>query len=1267
MKTFRVKALFVLCFSVLFCRPAEAQTVPVNTFPYQAEFGTTDAPGTHNDAWKFYSFAADFTTRQTSSSWSFGTQPDLSGLAPRFQKRNDEFVPSAFTPCFSLEKSASASYILTVSYSVAEGQMLDGDNLVVRLTAADDDGEPLFPSSFVLSVQQPQITDNGKTVSVLLKTHVPADLHTGISSYSYTVSAEQIPQSGNYRFSFHVAHAAKSLSKATPEFYITSLKVEKNEGMDMAAGQIQSPYSAPDAGVLPFSAFVRNAGAATVNDFTAAYQVDDNPAVRQNFSDMNMESGQIRAITFGNYPDLSQGDHRIRFWIESDQDLKKSNDTSAFYYVRAGQNALASLPATFNFYGQARYGWTAYSDSVYTSPSWNFVEENGYAYPYTSTEKENEVRNNDYIVSPLMQMDAYKIYRIEFAYKAVLPEGKQMGDKSLSLLMCNGVDRTSVTAAASRNKIWSCERFDDKGERNIVLYYHSRSKQNRALAFLSNGPFSEGGLQLTRLSIKEAETNPMDFFCDFEAATLDQATNNTRNLMDLVDQDGNLEYGKTGNWEVDNNRTGFNNSTYSLRSPGVSGKTNDWIVLKPFRLEAGTDYYLIFQARMISSKSGSLEVYVGQDAPGYDLDFNEQTGLKWQMTVSRQNYDTVRRVFKVEESGLYMVAIRNTTEVKPDAGTFQENEAEANFTLYIDNISLSSSERNSVQATSASVPYEAALGQSVGLTMTVRNHAWVTMAKERITYCYQIDEAGICREPATTGIAAQDADSYSFQTRASFNATGDQEVKFWVETAGSSDPIDTIRVKVTKFIAAELPFVEDFSEASWAKWQVYPASRSVWNLTHGTASAHSGEWALKCGGNTAVNDYAVTPLLKVQQGKTYRISFFYKRDAASAAQKDSIGIYYEYDRYDLTGFRQYMQGFDNITESDYTYCEAFVRFPEEGNVFIGIKASLTAQSPALYIDDFSIMDSTQSEYTSYSLGNPVVNGILSECDTMPVGRFTFSITTGGSAMDEEIPLFVRYDDSEPQDISFSKNIASGTTFTHQIEMPMFSGGEHQVQVWLAFPHEVNRTDDTVACTFTVAEPASMPFAAEDMSIVGQARMTACFEVEEAGQYKLHYVGDATQAVGGSLRVSLLHYGHNTVQEAAEIETVQLTGSETKEKSFSIAAPGVYALGFEGISLPEGGVLHIKDLRLESNTANRMYAHQEISLRPNPAADRVRVHFPENAERLILSDLQGRVLRRLDLDGLGNEAEVSLQGLQPGIYLVRIESEANYGIVKLIKR
>lgn len=1280
MKIFRVKQRIVFCFFLLCSWQLAAQTSPIETFPYIADFGTETSPGQDNPAWKFYAFSTSL-SQITSASWDFATQPEpnQNELAPLFKKDPNEFVPSAFTPCFSLEKSTAVSYVLTVSYFVPTGKMLDIENMAVRITTANENLEPSFSRSFIQYFQSQEITDNGKVVSILVEKHTPSDFlnngtttETGITlTKSYTLTADRIPQNGNNCFSFHVARAAKSENKAVPEIYITNLKVEKKEGLDLTAGQIQSPYSAINAGTLPFTAFIRNANTETVNEFTAAYQVDNNPAVRQTFTDIALKGGEIHAFTFSTYPDLSQGDHRIRFWIESEQDIDHSNDTSAMYYVRVGQNAVASIPATFNFYGQSPYGWTAYSDSVYASPSWKFVEDNDYAYPYTSTVKENQAKNNDYLVSPLLQMAADKIYRIEFVYKAILPENAPMGDKSLSLLLSEGIDRASVTNC--NNMLWRSEHFDDKGERTIVLYYHSRAEQSRALAFLSNGPFSEGGMRLLKLSIKESETNNVDFFCNFEAATLDQSINNTGNLMDFVDQDGIMGYGKTGNWQVDNKHMGYNNSEYSLRSPGIfntdakTGATNDWLILKPFHFNADSTYYLVFQSRMSGQKAGSLEIYVGKDAPRYDWTFAQQNGQKWQTTINRTNYDTVRRIFNVPESGFYLVAIRNTTEVKPDAGDFQEGDAEKHFTLYIDNISLTTSERNSVQVISASVPYEASLNQSVSLSITVRNHAWTSFSKDAISYCYQVDDAMVCREKPTADIASQNTASFTFSTRADFSGNEDQEVKFWVETANVNDPIDTLRVRVIKLVASELPFVENFSQETWAKWQIFPATRTVWTLTHGTNTAHSGEWALKCdGGNTTVSDYAVTPLLKVKKDKTYRISFFYKRGAEAANQNDSLGIYYEYNRYNQTGFRQHLHVFRNLKNTDYTYCEAFLRFPDSGNVFIGLKADLSAQSSALYIDDFAILDSAQSEYTSYALSDLTVNGLLSECDTSAIGYFTFMIKAGGYAIEDQIPLFIRYDDSEPQDITFRKTMMAGDVWLHQVSMPKFSGGEHLLQVWLAFEHEVNRTDDTVACRFTVAGPALLPFKEESVNIVGKARMTSCFEVEEAGTYTLYYTSDATQAVGSSLKIDLLNYGTNLILSVDKIDSVQLTGNETRKKNINLT-PGVYAFGFECIDLPDGGLVQITDIRLEKATANRTYEHDLIALRPNPALNHVRVQIPDNAERLMILDLQGRILHRMDLRGRGSEAEVSLQGLQSGVYLVRIESETHYGIVKLIKR
>lgn len=1263
MKVFFEKVLAVAGFGLFFGFSAQAQD-PVSTYPYESDFGTQENPGQDNARWRYKAFdLSDFSTVE-SGQWGIVPLPETSAQAVRFiQNSATEDQAAAFTPAFRLEKSPSVTYTVGVEYLLPAGSTFPSDNLTVRLHSVDASGEPFFRFDGTYYDTEDPISGPDGQISTFLHKH-PGIPQTG--SYSYQVSADQIPQDGDYRFSFIVSRAGKKAVKAEQVFYITGITVEKSNGQDLAAGQIQTPYSDPQANGQPFSAYVVNRGGGAVDGFTACYRIDGQEPVRQEFP-TKVEPGKAALVVFTRFPDVEPGNHRLTFWVETDGDIDHANDTSSCL-IKAGTQVIAGLPAHFGFAEEEPYGWTMRSDSIYAVPAWRFVKEGDLNRPHVSTENENARRNNDYVVSPPMAFQGGKMYRIAFTYAAVLGSDEPMGDLSLAMHVCPDADWKTLSSATE--PLWKQDRFSDRGDRKVVVYYRAGEDARRVLAFHAYGPSAKGGLQIKSLSVALAEENTLDYFFEFDGnASADPQYLADRNL-DFVDYDGNVfGDGVPGNWELYGNQSGHN-SEYSARSAGLRGKTDDWLVFKPFYLQAGQTYYLNFSTKMsAANNTGMLEIYVQQEGPRYDLPYAGQPGVKRTKRVSTASYDTVRQVVEVPEDGYYLLSIRNVTDV-PE---MSDAETRSNYTVHVDNVSFGRKERSAVQAMQATVPYEARLGQSVSLSMSVRNFAMSPIDAPKVSYCYQIDDEAVCREHPSNAVQSQITLSYTFTRRAVFGKEGVQVAKFWVETEGSAEKPDTVRVSVEKIHARALPFVEKFGERSMDEWQSYPSSRNVWQAQYGTETARSGEWSVRCNtGAMAVSDYLVTPLLHVEKDKTYRISFFYKRAGdAPVSQNDTLRLSYAYDRYDNTGFLEHLAVFARPSSTDYDFCEAYVRFPDSGMVFIGLMAKLGGNAPMLYVDDFMVVDSLQTNLTYYTVSDLVVSGNMSECDTTVMGKLSFKVTAGGFSMPGTVPAYVRYDDGRPLDVSIRHEMMDGEETTLMFDMPLFSGGEHTVTAWIGLPDESDRSDDTLKASFTVRAPMSVPFKDGGIRIVGLPQMTDCFILDTAGVYYLRYRYDAAEASGSSLQLNLLKYGSNAIAEAIPVESVPVSGSQERKTAVHVSVPGVYAVGLACRNLADGGSLRIDSLWFEGTdgsdtVANAVFGKHELRLSPNPAGDFVEVFLPAQARHLALFDMQGRIRRRFDVAGQGSIV-LPLADLAPGVYMIRVTGKDKAGALKLIKQ
>lgn len=1274
----RIAVVFGLGLVFGFC--AQAQVTPITTYPYEANFGTTATSGEDNAKWCFKAFDGNSVNFDLvpSVQWDFATPTTDAGLAVRYKMNStvSEDLPAAFTPVFRLEKTESVSYEIDVDYILPTGVEIPNKFLAVRLHSVNGDGEPFYIYDAKHEATDPINGENGQ-VNTFIGSHSSIP-HTG--SYSYKVSFDKIPSAGNYRFSFILLNRrTKNAPKLVDEvFYISKLTVKKIVGCDLAAGQIQTPYSDPRCNRLPFTAYVLNPGGGPVSNFAACYQIDNNEPIKQNFS-QTIAPGAVRLISFTQKPDMAQGDHQVKFWVEVNGDINRNNDTT-ICLIRSGNQSIAGLPALFDFLEEDAYAWTMRSDSIYAHPAWHFEKSGTHKRPFIFTENQNARANNDYVISPPMTFHKDKMYRIVFNYAAVLESTDRIGDLSLALYVCANADWK--TLLANKTPLWKKDRFADRGDRKVVVYYKATEDANKVLAFHTYGPSTVGGLKINSVSVSEAEVNTLDYFYDVDGNAGDDAKFLAERNLDFVDYDGNVSNeGKPGNWELCVQcapSAGYNNSSNSIRSIGVGGRTDDWLVFKPFYLKAGKPYYFKFYAKMsMLNYEGNLEVLVSDEGPYYNLPFAEQPGSKRTKKISQNNYDTVRHVITVPQDGYYLISIRNVTNVQE----MTDQEKQRLFTMYVDNFSLVEKEKTAMQILHAQVPYEARLGRSVLLDMTIFNPSYVGIEGSKINCCYQIDDGAVVRKHPGN-ISPQMKSTYTFQDRVTFTKNT-QTVKFWVETEGSEAVPDTIRVVVEKIKARNLPFVEKFDEKSMEEWQSYPASRAAWRAYHGKETSRSGEWSVRCGGNNTNIDYLVTPMLRVEKGKTYRISFFYKR-SGTGAEHDTLQLRYAKDRYDNQGFPKKIALITQPTATEYDFYHTYMRFPDAdtGNVFIGLETKFGGNSPDLYIDDFIVVDSLEMHRTHYTLSDLVVSGNMSECDTISMGKVSFKITAGHFTVQKVIPAYVRYDAGQPKDVSLRKEMVDGEETTLSFKMPKFSGGKHTVTAWIGLPDESDRTDDTVKISFNVQAPATLPFKDANIHLVGQPQMSHCFELDSAGKYELRYRYNANNAVGASLRVHMLQYAQNSIKTVIPSDTVSLSGIKDVKKNLNVSTIGVYAIGFEVRDIPVGGSLEIDSVWFEKlravidtvkprdtirdTSAISVFAPNEIRMQPNPARDFVDVELPACAQYLAVLDMQGRIRREYQTKGR-RKINIPLQNLAPGVYILRIEGDNKVGTLKLIKQ
>lgn len=1278
----------------------------------------------NREGWLFSAHDIDMSGKVVASQlWSW---QDASGgnAQPYYNTVNPiELNSAVFSPVVTIRPEDDALYTVNVKFNTSKAITVNDvytGYLSIRVHLCDGSGTPgfsyaedgLFRYDYALDSI---ISEDGVFQSMLVG-RLENGPGLGDMSYSFQFSGSQLGGDGNrYRISFII-----------PMAYDGSLKIEsfsllEKKGGDLSVGQLVSPVPSDASSSQTFEFYVKNNGQEEIDSFDVSYQFDNQEVKRQTVSGVGLKPMEVRKIVLPSKIGLPQGKKSsFRFWVELPDDVNRSNDTSCIYRLQTGTEPLV-MPYSFDFQtDQVVYGWSSYSDSLQSRPAWFFEENKGRYDAYVSTGKENDAPNSDFLVTPAIGFEKGKVYRIRFLYQADLGSDTVVGEKSLA---CGVVENPSRTEVLAEGKVlWKCASFSDKGEREIILYYQPEKDFDGHLYFLNYGPVSTGGLKLLSLDLQESVLNTMDFSYSFDPYSGNDAAQQALSYLDFIDQDGNISQkaATPGGWSVVGNNSGYN-SAYAARCLAIAGKANDWMVFKPVYLEKDTNYYLLFQTRIgKSNQAGKLEFHLQKEAPRYDLPYEEQPGLKWQETVNNVSYDTVRKELKVDASGEYFLSFRLVSDISGQVG---EEEIASNKSVYIDNVLLTANERNSVQAVRAEVGYDAKLGRKAQLSMTVKNFSVMMVDASELAYCYQVDDQPVCREVPTQPMNSYATADYKFNKSASFTEEGDQVVRFWVEMKDSPDPIDTLEVLVEKLEALELPFEDPFSASSSSLWQTYPDVGSVWRLSSHSADAYSGSYSWICEGkNQNVDDYLVTPLLAVESGRTYLVSFKYKRGGA-VRPGETFGLYYAYDRYDQMGFTDEITTTKEAFSTEYEEVKTYVRFPSSGKVFLGIMAQMDAASPSVHIDDFLMIDSAEATRPDVSLSGLSVPSLFSVCDTSHK-RASLWVKSMGYTDIDSLDIYMSYDGGTAERQKIVKHLERGDSVGYSFDMPFFSAGEHSLKAWVALVGDTELSDDTVSARFEVLDPASTPYV-EDFETEGkfynisdnngdgntwkvvssgdgsysgdnclqyesagyladESFKTDCFHIDTGDFYVKYFARKEKEDVPARIFVNLLSIEVGSPIKVLAFDTLDLTTSyQSYGKPWRLDEDGIYALEFRYVSSDLSQVVYLDSISVldfvspvdpeEPDTIPDDTGIGHVSLAegfriwPNPVSTELHLEWVPGADYLWLMDARGRVLLRKQVAVRKDHLSLDVEGLEPGIYFIRI-SGGNYDrTVKFIKR
>ncbi len=161
-----------------------------------------------------------------------------------------------------------------------------------------------------------------------------------------------------------------------------------------------------------------NNGIRTLSGFELGYKTGDGSIVKETYTD-NIEPDAVKTYTFNAKWDLTNiRKDSIRFWVSADDELDRTNDSSSYYRIERVYDD--PVPYTCGFEQTDDLNGWAIINADKDAYLWGYASGSGartgsgYA---TMTTSLDVAKNNDWLVSKCIYLEAAKPYKLRFHYK----------------------------------------------------------------------------------------------------------------------------------------------------------------------------------------------------------------------------------------------------------------------------------------------------------------------------------------------------------------------------------------------------------------------------------------------------------------------------------------------------------------------------------------------------------------------------------------------------------------------------------------------------------------------------------------------------------------------------------------------------------------------------------------------------------------------------------------------------------------------------------
>ncbi len=389
---------------------------------------------------------------------------------------------------------------------------------------------------------------------------------------------------------------------------------------------------------------------------------------------------------------------------------------------------------------------------------------------------------------------------------------------------------------------------------------------------------------------------------------------------------------------------------------------NDWAFTPYMALEAGKIYKLAFHVKApgYSGVPEKMKVHLGTAQASASMDV-EPIWDNDNMLIAA--YTAMEVMFTVPTTGNYVIGFHGYSD--PDV----------NY-IAIDNVEVTEVIPTDVGITAITAPASSFYAGAADVIVTLKNFGSSEVTDVNIDW----DINGTTGSYNWTGTLAGGATTNVTVTNFNFATAGNYTITVATDLGGDANAENNATTKVvTAYAPKTVPYSENFdgvtAPALPALWSVENGNgdANVWVTSTAFPNSAPNSMALTYNVSLASNDWAFSPLVALETGKTYKLSFYYRARSASYAEKLKVHIGTAAGSANMEV--DPLVDLGTLTNTTYVLSETTFTVEADGNYCLGFHGYSDANMWALYFDNVSLVELYNNDVEVKSVIAPAFTGV----------------------------------------------------------------------------------------------------------------------------------------------------------------------------------------------------------------------------------------------------------------------------------------------------